>query len=159
MMKKAYLAMMLVSIASSWVPAAVADVGSFDSGQNAGSTYGVTPNDFLEQADGCPYAATAMYQQYVMQRQQQDIQRLQQTAAGTSMNARSDFSDSSAGWTKATAGKNDKKVIRTAKKTSSLKKAGAPAKAESRKAVTSRAKVSAKSDYAQSSQSDGYAPE
>lgn len=158
MMKNAYIAAILVSITSSWLPSAVAEVGSFDGGQNAGSQYGVTPEDFLGQADGCPYAATAMYQQYVMQRQQQDIQRLQQTTGGTSMNAGVAFSDNAAGSAKTTAGKN-KKEIRTAKKPSRLKKAVAPAKTESKKSFTSRAKDSMRSGYPQSSQSAGYATE
>lgn len=119
MMKKANFAAILVCITTLTLPTAQAGVGGFDAGQYGDSAYGVTPMDFLGQADGCPYAATAMYQQYVMQQQQQQIQRLRskgRTDDGDSLNdsatVRYDLGDGAA---KRSYGKKSKKVARTTK--------------------------------------------
>ncbi len=115
MMKKAFISAVLVCIATLTLSADAND-GGLDFNQYGGSGYGVTPMDFLGQADGCPYAATAMYQQYVMQQQQLQIQRLQSKGkadGGTSLNdstvVRYDLGD---GTQKPSDRKKSKKVAR-----------------------------------------------
>jgi hypothetical protein len=81
MMRRACTALALFSALSLSPRFAEAQgVGGTDGGY--GTSYGVTPMDFLGQADDCPYMAMALYQQQMMY-QQQSAQQTQ--LAGSSL--------------------------------------------------------------------------
>ncbi len=67
-MKRVYTVLALLSVMT-LLPRCATAQGFGGSGGGFATSSGVTPMDFLGQADGCPYTAMALYQQYTQQTQ------------------------------------------------------------------------------------------